>query len=255
MQAASQLAIAGIAAVLAMMGPETPRAAEIVVLTNQGVVSAVRELGPAYEHASGNKVVISYQIGPAFMAKINSEAPGDIVTQSRDGMDDLVKRGKVVPGSRADFARAGIGVAVKAGAPKPDIATPDAFKRAMLAAKSIAYSRAGASGLYVAKLMEQLGIADAMKDKTKLVDGVPVAEVVAKGEAEIGMQQINVILPIAGIDYVGPLPPEIQDYVVFSAAVLTASKQPEAATAMIRFMAAPAATPLIRKGNMEPPIP
>src|SRR5207248_9164478 len=125
-------------------------------------------------------------------------------------------------------------VAVKAGAPKPEIATPDAFKRTMLAAKSIAYSRAGASGLYVAKLMERLGIADAMKDKTKLVDGVPVAEVVAKGEAELGMQQISVILPVAGIDYVGPLPADLQDYVVFAAALLAVSKQPEAATAMIR---------------------
>jgi molybdate transport system substrate-binding protein len=254
MRAAAKLAISGVAAVL-MMSPETTQAAEIVILTNQGVVSAVRELAPAFERASGNKVVVSYEVGPAFMAKINSDAPADIVTQARDGMDELVKRGKVVAGTRADFARAGIGVAVKAGAPKPDIATADAFKRSMLAAKSIAYSRAGASGLYMAKLMERLGIADEMKAKTKLVDGVPVAEVVAKGEAEIGMQQINVILPIAGIDYVGPLPSDLQDYVVFAAAVLAVSKQPEAATAMIRFMAEPAAAPLIRKGNMEPPIP
>ena len=109
--------------------------------------------------------------------------------------------------------------------------------------------------LYMAKLMERLGIGEEVKGKTKLVDGVPVAEVVAKGEAEVGMQQINVILPITGIEYVGPLPPELQDYVVFAAAVLTASKQPEAAITMIRFMADPAAAPLIRKGNMEPPVP
>jgi molybdate transport system substrate-binding protein len=255
MRAAARLAISGVVAVLAMMSTEMTQAAEIVVLTNQGVVSAVRELAPAFERASGNKVVVSYEVGPAFMAKINSDAPADVVTQSRDGMDDLVKRGKVVAGTRADFARAGIGVAVKAGAAKPDIATADAFKRSMLAAKSIAYSRAGASGLYMAKLMERLGIADEMKGKTKLVEGVPVAEVVAKGEAEIGMQQINVILPIAGIDYVGPLPQDLQDYVVFAAAVLAVSKQPEAANAMIRFMAEPAAAALIRKGNMEPPIP
>jgi molybdate transport system substrate-binding protein len=254
MRAAAKLAISGVAAVL-MMSPATTQATEIVILTNQGVVSAVRELAPAFERASGNKVVVSYEVGPAFMAKISSDAPADVVTQSRDGMDELVKRGKVVAGTRADFARAGIGVAVKAGAPKPDIRTADAFKRSMLAAKSIAYSRAGASGIYMAKLMERLGIADEMKGKTKLVDGVPVAEVVAKGEAEIGMQQINVILPIAGIDYVGPLPSDLQDYVVFAAAVLAISKQPEAATAMIRFMAEPAAAPLIRKGNMEPPIP
>jgi molybdate transport system substrate-binding protein len=255
MRAAAKLAISSFIAVLAMIKPEATRAAEIVVLTNQGVVSAVRELAPAYERVSGNKVVVNYEVGPAFTAKINSDAPGDLVTQARDGMDDLVKRGKVVAGTRADFARAGIGVAVKAGAARPDIGTADAFKRAMLAATSIAYSRAGASGLYMAKLMERLGIADAVKAKTKLVDGVPVAEVVAKGEAEIGMQQINVILPIGGIDYVGPLPRDLQDYVVFAAAVLTASKQPEAATAMIRFMAEPAAAPLIRKGNMEPPVP
>jgi molybdate transport system substrate-binding protein len=254
MQAAAKLAISVVAAVL-MMSPATTQAAEIVVLTNQGVVSAVRELAPAFTRASGNKVVVSYEVGPAFMAKINSDVPADVVTQARDGMDALVKRGKVVPGTRADFARAGIGVAVKAGAPKPDIATADAFKRSMLAAKSIAYSRAGASGIYMAKLMERLGIADEMKGKTKLVEGVPVAEVVAKGEAEIGLQQINVILPIAGIDYVGPLPSDLQDYVVFAVGLLAVSKQPEVATAMIRFMAEPAAAPLIRKGNMEPPIP
>jgi len=255
MRSAWKLAMSSVLAMLAVMNSARSQAADLVVLTNQGVVSAVRELAPAYERASGNKVVVSYEVGPAFMAKINSDAPGDIVTQARDGMDDLVKRGKVVTGTRADFARAGIGVAVKTGAAKPDISTPDAFKRAMLAAKSIAYSRAGASGLYMAKLMERLGIGEEVKGKTKLVDGVPVAEVVAKGEAEIGMQQINVILPIIGIEYVGPLPPELQDYVVFAAAVLTASKQPEAAITMIRFMADPAAAPLIRKGNMEPPVP
>ena len=185
-----------------VQGPS--RAAEIVVLTNMGVVSAVRDLAPAFERASGHKVIISFELGNAMMQKINSNAPADVVTQTPDVIDDLIKQGKVV-GERVDFARAGIGVAVKAGAPKPDIGSADAFKRSMLAAKSIAYSRAGASGVYVAKLMQRLGIADELKDKIKLVDGVPVAELVAKGEIEIGMQQINVILPVGGIDYVGPL--------------------------------------------------
>jgi molybdate transport system substrate-binding protein len=161
---------------------------------------------------------------------------------------DLVQ----LAGTGVVIARAGIGVAVRAGAPIPDISSTDAFKRSMLAAKSVAYSRAGASGLNAAKLMERLGIADEMKSKTKLVDGVPVAEVVAKGEAKIGMQQINVILPVAGIHYVGPLPPELQDYVVFSAGVLAVSKQREAAIAMVKFMSAPEASPLIRKSGMEP---
>jgi molybdate transport system substrate-binding protein len=188
------------------------------------------------------------------MNKINSDAPLDIVTHYPDAVDDLAKKGKVLPGTRAVFARAGIGVAVKAGAPKPDIGSTEAFKRAMLAAKSVAYSRAGASGLYTAKLMERLGIADAMAPKTKLVDGVPVAEVVAKGEAEIGMQQINVILPVAGVDYVGPLPPELQDYVVFAAGVLAVSKELDAAKALVRFMSAPEAAPLISKSGMEPAV-
>jgi molybdate transport system substrate-binding protein len=244
-------AAACLLAVLGVLVEGPGRAAEIVVLTNMGVVSAVRDLAPAFERASGHKVIISFELGNAMMQKINSNAPGDVVTQTPDVIDDLIKQGKVV-GERVDFARAGIGVAVKAGAPKPDIGSADAFKRSMLAAKSIAYSRAGASGVYVAKLMQRLGIADELKDKIKLVDGVPVAELVAKGEIEIGMQQINVILPVAGIDYVGPLPSELQGYVVFAAGILAVSKAPDAARAMATFMAAPEAAALIRKSGMEP---
>jgi len=231
-------ATACLLAVLGVLVQGPSRAAEIVVLTNMGVVSAVRDLAPAFERASGHKVIISFELGNAMMQKINSNAPADVVTQTPDVIDDLIKQGKVV-GERVDFA-------------KPDIGSADAFKRSMLAAKSIAYSRAGASGVYVAKLMQRLGIADELKDKIKLVDGVPVAELVAKGEIEIGMQQINVILPVAGIDYVGPLPSELQGYVVFAAGILAVSKAPEAARAMAKFMAAPEAAPLIRKSGMEP---
>jgi len=152
------------------------------------------------------------------MQKVTSNAPADLVTHYPEAIDDLIKEGKVV-GRRVDFARAGVGVAVKAGAPKPDISTPEAFKHAMLVAKSIAYSRTGASGIIAAKLMERLGLSEQLKDKTKLVDGVPVAEIVARGEAEIGIRQINVILPVAGADYVGPLPAELQGYVDFAVGV------------------------------------
>jgi molybdate transport system substrate-binding protein len=185
-----------------MLSPGTVEPAEITVLAGQGVVSAVRDLAPAFERASGHKVVVSFEVGPGLMNKVNSDAPADVVTHYPEMIDDLIKKGKVLAGTGVAIARAGIGVAVRAGAPTPDISSTDAFKRSMLAAKSVAYSRAGASGLYAAKLMEGLGIADEMKSRTKLVDGVPVAEVVAKGEAEIGMQQINVILPVAGIHYV-----------------------------------------------------
>jgi molybdate transport system substrate-binding protein len=252
MGTASTATISGIVAVIGMMSPGMVQTAELTVLASQGVVSAVRDLAPAFELASGHKVLVSFEVGPGLMNKVNSDAPADVVTHYPEVIEDLIKKGKVLTGTGVVIARAGIGVAVRTGAPKPDISSPDAFKRSMLAAKSIAYSRAGASGLYVAKLMERLGIADEMKARTKLVDGVPVAEVVAKGEAEIGMQQINVILPVAGIEYVGPLPPELQDYVVFSAGVLAVSKQPEAAIAMVKFMSAPEAAPLIRKSGMEP---
>lgn len=245
-------AIVSMFAMMGMLSPGMAQAAEIIILAGQGVVSAVREVAPAFERASGHKVVVSFEVGPGLMNKVNSDAPADVVTHYPDMIDDLTKKGKVLEGTGVVIARAGIGVAVRAGAPIPDIGSADAFKRSMLAAKSVAYSRGGASGLYAAKLMERLGIADEMKSRIKLVDGVPVAEVVAKGEAEIGMQQINVILPVAGIHYVGPLPPELQDYVVFSAGVLAVSKQREAATAMVKFMFAPEAAPLIRKSGMEP---
>jgi molybdate transport system substrate-binding protein len=238
--------------VLAMASSSALQAAELTVLTSQGVVSAVRDLAPAFEKASGHKVIVSFEAGPSLMNKINANAPADLVTHYPSAVDDLIKQGKVLAGTRTDFARGGIGLAVKAGAPKPDISSPEAFKRAMLAAKSVAYSRAGASGIYTAKLMERLGIADEMKPKTKLVDGVPVAEIVAKGEAELGLQQINVLLPIAGVDYVGPLPGDLQDYVEFAAGVLTVSKEPEAAKALARFMSSAEAVPLVKKSGMEP---
>jgi molybdate transport system substrate-binding protein len=228
------------------------QAAEITILTSQGVASAVRDLAPAFERASGHKVIVSQEGGPAFMNKINSNAPADLVAQGPEVVDDLIQKGKVAAGSRVDFARAGIGVAVKAGAPKPDISTPEAFKRTLLAASSIAYAKTGYSGISTAKAIERLGIADQLKSKTKLVEGVPVAEIVAKGEAEIGMQQINVILPVAGADYVGPLPGDLQDYIPFSTGLLVISKEPEAAKALMKFITSPEAAPFIKKGGMEP---
>jgi molybdate transport system substrate-binding protein len=186
------------------------------------------------------------------MQKVNSNAAADLVTHYPETIDDLITQGKVV-GSRVDFARAGVGVAVKAGAPKPDISTPEAFRRAMLAAKSIAYARTGASGVIAAKVIERLGLAEQLKDKTKLVDGIPVAEVVARDEAEIGMQQINVILPVAGADYVGPLPAELHGYVDFAVGVLAVSKEYDATQELVKFMSSPEAVLLIRKSGMEPP--
>jgi molybdate transport system substrate-binding protein len=208
-------------------------------------------VSPTFERVTGHKAIVSFEPGPSLMQRVNAGSPADLVTHYPDVIGDLIQQGKVV-GSRIDFARAGVGVTVKAGAPRPDIGSTEAFRHAMLAAKSIAYST-GASGIIAAKLMGRLGIAEQVNGKIKLVDGVPVAEIVAKGEAEIGLQQINVILAVTGAAYVGPLPAELQGYVNFAVGVLAVSKQRDAAQALVELMSSPEAAPLIRKSGMEPP--
>jgi molybdate transport system substrate-binding protein len=215
---------------------------------SQGVVSSLHDLAPAFERATGHKLIVSQE--GDLNGKVNGNAPADLVAASPQAIADYIAKGKVV-GVRVDFARAGVGVAVKAGAPRPDIGTPDAYKRAMLSAKSIAYSRGG-SGNLTHKVMEKLGIVEQIKDKTTRTEGVPIAEIVAKGDAEIGMHQINVILPVRGADYIGPLPPGLQDYVLFSLGVLSVSKQQDTAKAFAAFASAPENAALIRKSGMEP---
>jgi molybdate transport system substrate-binding protein len=230
----------------------TASAADVHVMISAGFFGVYSELGAAFERASGHKVLISYELGAALMNKVNSDAPLDIVTHYPDAVDDLAKKGKVLPGTRAVFARAGIGVAVKAGAPKPDIGSTEAFKRAMLAAKSVAYSDS-ASGVYVGtELFKRLGVADEMKDKAKMIPAEPVAGVVARGEAELGFQQISELLPIPGADLVGPLPAEVQKITIFSAGTTTNAKQSDAGKALIAFLASSAAAPTLTKAGLEP---
>ena len=227
------------------------QAAEITVLGGMGVVSGLHDLAPAFEKMTGHKVIVRFVQTADINQKINSGAPADIAALQPQQVDAFIKDGKMVVRTKTNFVQAGVGVAVKRGARRPDISTVEAFKTAMLKAKSIGYSRGG-SGLISAQVMEKLGIADQLKAKTKFIDGIPVAEVVAKGEVEIGLQQINVILPVKGADYIGPLPKELRETVKFSAGVLTTSKQPEVAKAFLRFIASAEAAPLLRKSGMEP---
>jgi molybdate transport system substrate-binding protein len=246
----TRAAVAAMACMLSLGG--SALAAEITILANQGAVSAVRDLAAAYGSTTGNKVTVSFEAGNAMNEKINSDAPADLVSMVLDQFDDLIKRGKVVPGSVVEFARAGNGVAVKAGAPKLDISTPEAFKQAMLNAKSIGYTNAG-TGPFNTKLFQQLGIYDQLKDRIKLIEGRPVAAAVAAGDIEVGIQQTNVIQPFPGTDYAGPIPAELIEYGHFGVGVLTVSKDPDGARALIKFMTAPENAPLIRKSAMEPP--
>ena len=236
---------------LGVSGERAVQAAEITVRAGMGVVSSVRDLAPAFEKTTGHKVIVIFDPTPVMNEKINSGAPADIAAVQPQQVDELIKQGKMVAGTHTNFAQAGVGVAVKAGAPKPDISTVAAFKTAMLNAKSIGYSQGG-SGTISARVMEKLGIADQLKARTKFIDGRAVAEDVAKGLVEVGLQQINVIIPVEGADYVGPLPKELQETVKFAGGVLTVSKEPEVARAFLRFIASPEAAPLIRKSAMEP---
>ena len=227
------------------------QAAEITVLLNQATESGVRQLAAGFEKASGHKVNVSFQGGPALNQKINA-GEGDLASLGLAQFDDFIKSGKVVAGSVVEYGRVGNGVAVKAGVPKPDISTPEAFKQAMLNAKSIGHTNAG-TGPFNTRLFQKLGIYDQIKSKITIVEGRLVAAAVAAGDIEIGIQQTNVIQPYPGSEYLGPLPAELMEYGKVGIGVLTSSKQPEVAAAFTKFMADPANAALLRKGAMEPP--
>jgi molybdate transport system substrate-binding protein len=184
--------------------------------------------------------------------RIERGEPVDVVILAAPALDDLIEQGKVVAGSRVDLVRSKVGMVVRAGAPKPDISTVAALKRTLLEAKSIAYS-ASASGVYLStELFPRLGIADQIKAKCMRIESERVGAVVARGDAEIGFQQVSELLPIPGVDYAGPLPPEVQKVTVFSAGIATAAKEKDAARALIKFFTSPAAAPAIAKSGLEP---
>jgi molybdate transport system substrate-binding protein len=243
------------AAALLLAGPAA--AAEVRVMISGGLSAAYDALVPEFERASGNKVLTAY--GPSMGTTINAipvrlerGEPADVLIMVGYALGDLVKNGKVIADSRVDLVNSLIGVAVKAGAPKPDISSADAVKRALLAAKSVAYSDS-ASGVYVStEMFAKLGIADEMKNKARKIPATPVGEIVAHGDAEIGFQQISELKPVAGIDIIGPLPSELQKATVFSAGIATASKEPAAGRALIKFLASPEARAEIVNSGMEP---
>jgi molybdate transport system substrate-binding protein len=248
---------AGIAAAGLLLGAQLQGAvaAELVILTNQGATPGVRELATAFSQASGHKVTVIQEAGAALERRLNSSTPGDLLTANPEAFDDLIKKGRIVAGTVTPFVLAGLGVSVRAGAPKPDIGTVEAYKRALIAAKSIGYSF-GCSGTHVAEGIAKLGLTEQLKAKTVRTGGAanggPVTDYLARGDFEIGIQQTNIMVGVAGTDYVGPVPGEINKPCQSNVAVLTGSKEPEAARAMIAFMASPAAAPLLRKTHVEP---
>src|ERR1700726_1018239 len=241
----------------ALLTAAAVRGAEIKVVTSGAFTAAYLELVPEYERATHNKLVTEF--GPsmgtthnAIPIRLERGEAIDVVIMAAPALDDLIKQGKVRADSRVDLVRSDIGMAVKAGDARPDISTVDALKRTLLAAKSIAYSDS-ASGVYLStELFPKLGIADQIKGKARKIEADPVGGVVATGEFEIGFQQISELRPVKGIDIVGELPPGAQRVTVFAAGIPATSKQPEAAKALIRWLASPVAYPAIKKTGLEP---
>jgi len=246
----AKLKIAVISAIFAVAYPVGARASEITVWTQRSIATVLAEVGPNFEQETGHKLNVSYDLTARFLQRMNSGEPFDIlVTGAPELMDALVQRGKIIADTRTPLVRSGIGVEVRAGARKPDISSVDAFKRALLEAKSIGYLPAG-SGTYIAGLLERLGISDAIKMKVTRPDRDIVSEMVASGELEIGMVVITQIMTTPGV--VGPLPPELQHYVEFIAGVSANSEVRPAAMELIRFLKGPVAIPVIRSQGMEP---
>lgn len=207
------------------------------------------EAVPLFERASGAKVNVRFALTSVLTKEIEAGAAFDVALLPRPELDALVQTGRLA-GTLTDIARSAVGLCVRAGAPKPDIASVEALKRTLIGARSIGYSD-GPSGAYVADLLVRLGIADAVREKSRLTSR-PVAEIVAEGEAEVGMQQIVAILPVKGVDLVGPLPSELQNIIVYAAGLSIAAQQSAAAHGFITFMATPEMARIIRAKGMAP---
>jgi molybdate transport system substrate-binding protein len=224
--------------------------ASMKILSGGAMQGLMAEAVPLFERSNSCKVAIEIGLTSALRKAITNGVAFDIALLPRPDIDALAREGRIAAGSATDIARSAIGVAVRAGAPKPDIATVDAFKRAVLQAGSVTYSD-GPSGLYIAGLMERLGLAEAIKPKTKLTTG-PVAELLVRGEAELGLQQIVAILPVKDAELVGPLPSELQNIIVYAAGISARSANAGAARALIAFMGTPEVASIIRAKGLEP---
>lgn len=228
-------------------------AAELKVMSSNALKTVLEDLGPKFEKASGHKIAFDFDTAVALKAKIEAGAAFDVAVVGAPQAADLVKQGKFDGATLTDLARSGVGMAVKKGAPKPDIGTVDAFRQALTQAKSIGFVEQGASGIYLKSLFVKLGVAEVIKDKLRpLPASNPAAHAVANGEAEIGMTQISEILPYPGADLVGPLPADIQLTTVFAVAAAAKGGQGDAAGALIKFLRSPEAASVFKAKGLDP---
>jgi molybdate transport system substrate-binding protein len=245
-----------VGAIFGMVGimAQPASAAEIKVLTTGAFKQVLMALVPEYEKATGNKVVVDNGTVGQLQKRVDDGEAFDVLVLSPKGIDDYIKSGKIAAGSNARVGKVGVGVMVKEGAPKPDIGTVDAFKQALLKAKTVGYidpASGGSSGIYVADLLVKLGIADQIKPKAKLQKGGHVSDLVSAGEAEIGIHQIGEIIGQPGVTLVGPLPAEIQNYTVYAVGVGAHAKEAEAAKAFIKVLTGPSAAAVLKSKGLE----
>ena len=243
--------VVAVVVLLALANPLVGTAAEVKIFTARALATVLAEIGGEFERATGHRLVVISDLPTGFLRRVNEGEHFDLLISGSVAVDEWIRDGRLIATTRTDLARSGIGVEVRAGSPKPDISTVDAFKRALLNARSIAYLRVG-SGVYLDGLLERLGIDNAIKSKVVRPDSDIVSELVAKGEVELGMTVITQILTTPGVDLVGPLPGEVQSYVTFVAAVGAESHVQSAATALIQFLKGPRAIAVIRTQGMEP---
>ncbi len=261
MKIRSLVAAAPIGFMLLLVLGTKAETAELKVLSAIGMQSVMEDVGPKFERATGHKLAVSFATAGATVKRVQGGEPTDVVINTQSAINSVVKDGKAVAGNVTALALAGIFVAFSQGAPKPDISSPDALKRTLLAAKSISYvdpASGGASGIHFAKVLERLGIANEMQSKTVFPDPKTPAEVgvmVANGEAEIGVHIIQELMPVAGIELVGPLPGDLQYTIVFSAAIMTDAKDAAAAKALVDFLRTPESAKVIEAKGMEPATP
>ncbi len=243
--------VAGVLALL-NLAAGSASAAEIRVWTARALATVLAEVGPAFERSSGHALVVTTGLNTEFERRARAGEPFDLVITGVGPLEGLVRDGLVVAGTRTDIARSGIGVGVRAGAARPDVGSVEAFKRALLAARSIAYLKDVGSGIHVARVIEKLGIADAVASRTTRPDTDVVSELVARGEVELGLVVITQILTTPGVELAGPLPAEIQSYVTFAAGIGARSAAPRAVRELVQFLTGPAAGPVIEAQGMEP---
>jgi molybdate transport system substrate-binding protein len=232
------------------------QAAELKVLTTGAMKPVVLAAANDFQKQTGHTLAVENDTAGGIAKRIEGGAVFDVAINSPAIVDDLIAKGKIAAGTRLNIARVGVGVMVKAGAPKPDISSVDAFKKTLLAAKSVGYidpASGGSSGIYLEKLFERLGIADAIKAKAKLKQGGYVADIVSNGEAEIGIHQISEILPATGVTLIGPLPAEIQNYTIYAGGVSAGAKEAGGAAALIKFLNGSEMSEVLRTKGMERP--